>query len=266
MPNVHAGTAYDGIPDIGVLYDLVPAYTTRGDVAFYVDEAVRAGGRVLELGCGTGRITLAMARAGVTVVGVDASVGMLARCRAKLTAEPADVQARVTLHHADVRTLPALGDFALAIAPFRILQHLGSIDDQLACLTSVRRLLGAGGRLAFDVFLPSFAAMVTDRSGEQTEHAPIVLPDGRLFWRAWRIPRVRWIDQVSETELIYYVADTADAEPQRVVQAFDMRWFTHAELHHLLARGGFRVEAAYGDFARAPLTDSSLEQIILAST
>jgi ubiquinone/menaquinone biosynthesis C-methylase UbiE len=266
MTTARAGTAYDGIPDIGVLYDLVPAYAGRGDVAFYVDEARHAGGRVLELGCGTGRITLAMARAGIDVVGVDASSEMLARCREKLAAESPDVQARVSLHHADVRKLPELGDVALAIAPFRILQHLVSIDDQLACLASTRRQLAAGGRLALDVFLPSFASMVTDRSEEQTEHVPIVLPDGRLFRRAWRIPRVRWIDQVSETELIYYVADTPESEPQRVVQAFDMRWFTHAELHHLLARSGFRVEAAYGDFARGPLTDTSLEQIVLAST
>lgn len=266
MASARVGTGYDGIPDIGMLYDLVPAYATRGDVAFYVDEARRAGGRVLEVGCGTGRITLAMARAGVEVVGVDASSEMLARCREKLAAEPDEVRARVTLHHADVRALPELGPFALAMAPFRILQHIVAIDDQIAGLTAVRRQLAPGGRLAFDVFHPYFTAMVADRSEEHDEHAPIALPDGRLFWRAWRIPRVRWIDQVSETELIYYVADSVDAEPRRVVQAFDMRWFTHVELQHLLARSGFRIEAAYGDFDRAPLTDSSLEQIVIAST
>ena len=81
-----------------------------------------------------------------------------------------------------------------------------------------------------------------------------------------RIPRVRWLEQVSETELIYYVADTPDAAPHRHVQAFDMRWDLHAELTHLLARCGLRVDATFGDFDRSPLVDASPEQIVLAST
>lgn len=72
-------SSYELIPDFGLLYDSVPIYATRLDVPFYVREA--AGVNVVELGCGTGRILLPLARAGRTVVGLDSSEQMLARCR-----------------------------------------------------------------------------------------------------------------------------------------------------------------------------------------
>ena len=64
---------YDAIPDFGLLYDAVAGYSTRSDVPFYLREAERSGGPVLELGCGTGRILVPMARAGCTVTGIDGS-------------------------------------------------------------------------------------------------------------------------------------------------------------------------------------------------
>src|SRR6266508_5773586 len=98
-----SASSYDAIPDFGLLYDSVPLYAARQDIAFYVQEAAAVRGPVLELGCGTGRILLPMARAGCTGVGLDNSRPMLARCRAKIAAEPAPVRAHVTLHEHDVR-------------------------------------------------------------------------------------------------------------------------------------------------------------------
>ena len=69
----------------------------RGDVDFFVSEAVAAGGPVLELGCGTGRVLLPCARAGATMWGLDASESMLDRCRGKLASENEDVRNRVVL-------------------------------------------------------------------------------------------------------------------------------------------------------------------------
>ena len=257
-----AGGAYDVVPEVGALYDAVPAYGVRRDVAFYVEEATRAGGPVLELGCGTGRITLPIARAGVAVTGLDASEGMLARCRMKLDAEPDAVRERVTLRRADARDFSLGATFALAIAPFRILQHVVAVDDQLRCLTSVARHVAPGGRLVLDVFNPSFAALTRDRATEQEDTAA-TLPDGRVLRRAIRVPRVRWTEQVSETELIYYVGAPGET-PRRTVQAFDMRWYVPAELVHLLARTGFAVREILGDFDRSPLTDGSPEMIVRA--
>ena len=255
---------YDAFPDLPAIYDAVPLYVARRDVGFYVDEAEDAGGHVLEVGCGTGRILLAVARSGSAIEGLDASAEMLERCRAKLQKEPDDVRHRVTLHRADARTFDIGRQFDLVIAPFRVMQHLTTIEDQLAFLHSAARHLRQGGRLAFDVFNPDFNALVSADGTEREDTPNTKLPDGRSFRRAGRVARVRWIDQVSEIELIYYVTPESGGPVERHVQSFDMRWFLSAELVHLLARAGFRVRSIYGDFDRSPLTDKSPEQIVCA--
>ena len=256
--------SYDDIPDFGSLYDGVQAYGSRRDVAFYVEQAVAAGGDVLELGCGTGRVLLPMARAGASVTGLDGSHEMLARCRTKLAAEPEASRGRVALTAGDATDFDLGRTFALVVAPFRILQQLVTIEEQLGFATSVARHLAPGGRFVFDVFNPSFAAMTSDRSVEREEMPEVALADGRTMRRALRIPRVRWTEQVSETELIYYVAARAGAPATRYVQAFDMRWFVLAELVHLLARAGLRVRTVLGDFDGSPLVDGAPEQIVIA--
>jgi SAM-dependent methyltransferase len=96
--------SYEAIPDFGTLYDGVPVYAARADVQFYVEEAAQVEGAVLEIGCGTGRVLLPLARAGHAVVGLNASEQVLARCRAKLGDEPEVVRNRIALHRADART------------------------------------------------------------------------------------------------------------------------------------------------------------------
>ncbi len=259
-----APDSYGVTPDFGTLYDNVPAYAARTDVGFYVDAARQGAGPVLELGCGTGRISLPIARAGIAVTGLDGSAEMLARFREKLSAEPADVRDRITLHTGDARAFALGAMFPLVIAPFRILQHLITIEDQLRCLESVARHLAPGGRFVFDVFNPSFRLMTMDRSVEFEETPLFALPDGRSMRRALRIPSVRWLEQVSESEIIYYVYDPPAAEPVRHVQAFDMRWYLRDELVHLLARAGFTVRDIFGNFDRSPVRDDSPEMVVVA--
>jgi SAM-dependent methyltransferase len=251
-------SSYDAIRDFGLLYDSVPLYAARQDVSFYVAEAKTARGAVLEIGCGTGRILLPIARAGCAITGVDGSEQMLARCRAKVAAEPATVRSRVTLRRGDMRDLDLGATFPLIVAPFRVVQHLTTIDDQLRFLTAVARHLAPQGRFIFDVFNPRFDMLVSADGVEREDTPEQPLPDGRTFRRAYRIARVRWVEQVSESELIYYV------DGKRFVQAFEMRWFLAAELRHLLARAGFRVRDMYGDFARGPVVDGCPEIIVVA--
>ena len=255
--------SYDDIPDFGALYDSVPIYAQRQDVRFYVGEAAAARGPVLELGCGTGRILIPTARAGQTITGLDGSAHMLERCRTKISHEPEDVRNRIRLTRGDIRGFELADRFALITAPFRVVQHLTSIDDQLRFLDTVARHLAPGGRLVFDVFNPNLARLVAADSAEHEDTPELVLPDGRTLRRAFRVVRVRLIDQVSEVELIYYVGGVTRTV-QRYVQAFEMRWFFRAEIEHLLARSGFRLRSIHGDFDRSPLADGCPEQIVCA--
>ena len=194
---------------VAELYDYVVPYATRGDVEFFVEESRAAKGSILEVGCGTGRVLIPTARAGLTIVGLDYSAAMLTRCRAKLEEEPADVRARVELHEGDMRDF-ALGQrFALVTIPFRPFQHLLTVDDQLACLTSIHRHLEPGGRLILDLFNPSLDYLANRPVGEVLpEGPPVDLPDGRRLERHFCIKAKDRFTQVNDVELLYDVTNS----------------------------------------------------------
>jgi len=248
---------------MGELYDHVLPYAERTDMGFYVDEAVASGGSVLEVGCGTGRVLLPIARRGVSITGIDQSPAMLERCRLRLSGEQEDVQRRVTLHQADMRDFDLSETFALAIVPFRPLQHLLEIGDQLSTLRSIHRHLDPGGRLVFDLFNPDMSRLVAGATEEAGDTAEIALPDGSSFHRTWKITGIHKVEQISDSELIYYVT-TPSGETERRVHAFQMRWYWRYEVEHLLERAGFALEKVYGNFDRSLLTDTSPEMIFVA--
>src|SRR5205814_330060 len=139
-------SAYDRIAR---LYDPWSASVVE-DVDFYVAEAMRSGGPVLELGVGTGRIAVPIALAGVRVVGVDSSEGMIevANERAQLAGVELD------LRYGDMRQPPVEETFPLVLLPFRTMLHMQTDADRRAALRAVRERLVEGGRFVFDVFTP----------------------------------------------------------------------------------------------------------------
>ena len=174
------------------------------------------------------------------------------------------MQRRVALHKGDVRAFDLGEQYELVIAPFRVVQQITTIEDQLRFLDAVRRHLTPNGRFIFDVFHPNFASIAAANGTEYEDTPEHQLSDGRSLRRMARVSRVRWADQVSEIELIYYVAPVPGATAERYVHAFDMRWYGIAEVQHLLARCGFDVLSVYGNFDRSPLTDRSPEQVVSA--
>lgn len=141
------------------LYDLVTPASFLGDAEWYRRKARESGGPVLELGAGTGRIMLGIARDGVPVHGLDRDPAMLDRLRQKLANEPPEVRERVTLMAGDMRDFTVPERFFLVIAPFRAFLHNLTEHDQLACLARVREHLRPGGCFAFNVFHPSLEYM-----------------------------------------------------------------------------------------------------------
>jgi len=141
------------------LYDLTTPDSFRGDVEFYLRKAKASGGPVLELGAGTGRITLAIARSGVTVHALDANPDMLEALNDKLATEPSDVHNRVVVVEGDMRTFKLPERFPLIICPYRAFLHNLTEADQLACLRQVRGHLAPGGCFAFNVYYPTLEFM-----------------------------------------------------------------------------------------------------------
>lgn len=233
-------------------YDHVVPYRERGDVAFFVEMAQTAGGPVLEVGCGTGRVLIPTARAGFEITGLDLSPSMLAVCRANLAAEPAEVQARIQLIEGDMCEFDLGREFALITIPFRPFQHLTAVEDQIACLTTLHRHLKSGGRLVLDLFNPSIPYLADPaRLHEFGDEPEFAMPDGRRVRRRERIVARDYFNQVQDTELIYYVTHP-DGRQERLVHAFPMRYLFRYEAEHLLARCGFEIEALYADYNKSP--------------
>ena len=197
------------------------------DVSFYVDEAVRSGGPVLELGVGTGRIAIPIAAVGIQVVGVDLSEGMLAVAR-----ERADLAAvAVDLRHGDMRDPPVEGVFPLIVIPFRTLLHMESDIDRRAVLRVVARLLAPGGRFVFDVFTPG-AKDIADTHARWVEREPGI----------WE--RADW-DEETRTLILRVRGGAAESE-------MSLAWLSVPEWRELLWDEGFAVDAVYGWFDRRP--------------
>ena len=176
---------------------------------------------------------------------------MLAVCRARLAGETPDVRSLVDLQRVDMRTFDLGRAFALATIPFRPFQHLLTVDDQLACLASVRRHLAGDGRLILDLFNPSLDFLANPKHGEEHGDEPeFRTPDGRRVVRRQRTVACDRASQVNQHELIYYVTHP-DGREERLVHAFPLRYLFRFEAEHLLARAGFEVEQLYADYEKA---------------
>jgi SAM-dependent methyltransferase len=202
------------------------------DISFYVDEALQAAARpVVELGVGTGRIAIPTAMAGVHVIGVDASAGMLAVCAER--AREAGVGDRLDLRQGDLRRPPVEERALLVTCPFRAFLHLPTDADRLTALRAARDLLVPGGRLIFDVFRPS-QEDVDETHGRWIEREPGI--DERAEW------------DLAEQTLTLSVRDASSETTMRLWWLEPQRWLA------LLAEAGFEVEHVYGWFDRRPFS------------
>jgi ubiquinone/menaquinone biosynthesis C-methylase UbiE len=253
-------TEYDMFADV---YDQQYG-TTTFDLDFYVEEARAAQPPVLELACGTGRVTLSIAQAGVPIVGVDSSTQMLARGREKAAAL-GDLPVRWV--QADMRDFHLEERFGLAFIPARSFLHLLNPEDQIQALTNIGEHLAPGGRLALNLFVPDLEMIA--RYTSTTEQMLKFLHE---FTDAKSGARVAvWESRRYDVHLqrIYQQYRYEQLDEDGFVVATRYRNFTLCyigprEMEHLLARCGYEIEAVYGWFDRRPLDAHSGEQIWVA--
>jgi SAM-dependent methyltransferase len=244
------GTSPDGWhgwDEYAPFYDWENARTIgRRDVAFWTRLASRTGGPVLELGCGTGRVALPVARAGIHVVGIDRSSQMLARARRRV--RRSKLKGQVTLVRGDIRTLPfeAPSQFRLVMAPYGILQSLLNDDDLDATLDAVASVLPAGATFGVDLVadLPAW---------QEYRH------EQRLKgWRPGKRVHVTLIESVRQDRargLTIFEQEYVERRGrEKVSHRFDLtfRTVTVAQMAKRLERAGFRVTAVLGDYDGGP--------------
>lgn len=199
------------------------------DVSFYVEEAVASGGPVVELGVGTGRIAIPTAAAGIAVIGVDSSRGMLDVCAEQ--ARAAGLEALLDLRLGDLREPPVEERVPLVTCPFRAYLHLPNDAARLRALRAAHDLLLPGGRLIFDVFAPGADDV------EET-HARWIEREPGIFERA---------DWDTERQVLTLSVRGPDGET-----TMTLSWLEPARWQALLADAGLEVDAVYGWFDRSP--------------
>lgn len=242
------------------------AYSNKEDLVdrdFYVDLAKRIGGPVLELACGTGRILLPIAREGIAIHGVDLSVSMLEVLHQNLQREPKDVRELVSVTEGDMRTFRSNREYPLVIIPFRPLQHMYTVEDQIAALKTAAFHLEKDGILAFNVFFPRFHMIDAGIGEEQLE----------LEWQAKSSPetimrrflRKDSVDKVNQNFTATFIYRTYQGGKlvKEETAPLKMSYYSYPHLRALFLLAGLEVVEEYGSFERTPLDNDAKEMIFL---
>jgi SAM-dependent methyltransferase len=234
------------------------------DVGFYRRFARQHGGPVLELGAGSGRVTIPLAEDGATVVGLEASRAMIARAesRREHALEPA-ARERARFVHGDMRDFSLGERFNLVFAPFNTLLHLYEPDDFARCFHRVREHMAPGGRFVFDVRFPVLTELARDP--ERVYRArPFKHPT--LGYKVQYEEQFRYdpLKQVQHVTIRFKPGEGAPKKAKAHEVLLSQRQIFPNELRALMALGGLELAGRYGDFTGRPLHDDDPVQIVVA--
>lgn len=208
--------------------------------------------KILELCCGTGRLTLPIAMDGYTICGVDYTPSMLKQ--AKVKASKAGVE--INFIEADIRTLNLQEKFDLIFIPFNSIHHLYTNEDLFKALNVVKNHLKDGGLFLLDCFNPNIQYIV-EAAKEQKEIAAYTTGDGRdvLIKQTMRYETVT---QINRIEWHYFIDGEFNS-----IQNLDMRMFFPQELDAYLNWAGFHVVHKFGGFKEEAFNDNSEKQVFV---
>ena len=252
---------WQGWDDYAPFYDWENARTLgRRDVAFWRRVARGARGRVLELGCGTGRVSLPLAKAGVSIVGIDRSVRMLERLRVRLRASADSTRygATARIVRGDIRLLPFQPQaFAMALAPYGVLQSLLDDDDLRSTLDSVARVLEPGALFGIDLVpdVPNWREYdnKVQLRGRTTGGTSLTL-----------IESVRQDPRRHRTTFEQRYVERKGRTSTEHTFELTFRTLSVRQMTARLVRAGFVVEAVLGDYHGRPWDERADVWVILA--
>lgn len=232
-----------------VLYDL--EYSGwREDVPFYEDLATGVH-ELLELGAGTGRLTLPMARRGARVVALELARPMSGLLRTRADAEGLPIE----VVDGDFRRFDLGRTFPLVVLPFNAVHHLYAASEVLDLMASVRRHLAPGGRFVLDAMLADPRVWPDDPTGRY-EPCTFPDPDGGTI-ESWESS---WYDPLTQVLHVEYHYVRANGRHQKV--EVPLRIYYPQELLGLVRLAGWSAAACWGDFDRSPVTSDSRKLVL----
>ncbi|MDF9831641.1 class I SAM-dependent methyltransferase [Parabacteroides sp. PF5-6] len=206
--------------------------------------------KILELCCGTGRLTIPIAQDGYTICGVDYTPSMLEQAKTKAS----DAGLEINFIEADIRTLNLQEKFDLIFIPFNSIHHLYTNEDLFKALRTVKNHLKDGGLFLLDCFNPNIQYVV-EAEKEQKEIAAYTTIDGRevLIKQTMRYENKT---QINRIEWHYFINGQFHS-----IQNLDMRLFFPQELDSYLEWAGFSTMHKFGGFNEEAFEDKSEKQI-----
>lgn len=221
--------------------------------SFYRDLAARTGGPVLEIACGTGRLSVPLADDGHDVVGIDNAAAMLAAAGRKAKAAGVEIE----FLERDMRSFELDREFALVIVSCNSLCHLVTNEELVRALRCISRHLAPGGLFAFDVVNPRIAELAHPYRATVTLAAPGLRSSGAA------VEELLAYDPVAQIRVLRWQLDGYGNELRRT-EEMRLRAIFPQELPLLLNTAGLELAARFGDFDGHPLTGDSLNQVCIA--
>ena len=224
------------------------------DIPFYLSQVRKYGEPVLELACGTGRITIPLAEQGIQIAGLDISDSMLAQAKKKTTEKGLNIE----WIKSDFRDFNLDKKFNLIFLPFNTVAHLHDLKSIESCFSCVKRHLTDQGRFIIDIFNPSLDILIRDPSKRYpvSEYPDpdgkgyVVITENNVYDKATQIKRIKWY---------YKIGD----QTEETIEELNMRIFFPQELDMLLYYNGFTVEAKFGNYDQTPFVSSSPKQLVV---
>ena len=254
-------------------YDALNSFLVA-DIQFYLEEARKAAGivhphpsaknagrmghPVLELACGTGRLTIPIARSGVEIVGLDLSPSMLVHARRK--AESASVA--IEFVEDDCRSFDLGRKFALIFMAFNSMQHLYDYESLSALFGNVRKHLAEDGRFVFDVFNPKVEILARS-SGDRRLDREYQDPEGRGTMAFENSMVYDDASQVSHIQCYFVRRDANGKEVDVHVEELHLRCFFPQELDLLVRSQGFEIVEKFGNFERKVFGRGDQKQVVV---
>lgn len=221
----------------------------RGHVEFWLSQARITGGPILELGYGTGKLSISLAEAGFSVAGLDNSPALLQFAASK--------NDDVEWIEGDMRNFSLQERFALIMLPSNNLGHLHTPEDFEGCIRGVKRHLQPGGVFVIDVFVPNLKLLLRD-SKEEYVLDEYDSPEGQGRVRIMARSRYEPRTQIMRTTTIRKVAGQPD-----LAGSLDLKMYFPRELEALVRSHGLRIAARYGGHAGEAFDEKSRFQILV---
>jgi len=222
-------------------YDL---FGSKNDIGFYKELALQSGNKALELGMGTARVAISLARAGVTVVGVDNSIHMLRVARAKLAKEAEDVRNRVILKKGDMRSFELNESFPFIYIPASTFDHNLMVEDRKRTLNCIYKHLKKNGTFTFDL-----EQAAPDKPEKSWWIDRKKVEDGKMVVRSI-FTRKNAAKRTLSLDLFYDVYKNGKLL-ERYHEYGEVAIISKDEIVKLLEENGFKVVSIYGDFDKS---------------